>query len=111
MEKGVAVNYLILMVVGLLILVIAAYLIFRTSPAKKLSIEECRTRLIGICTTCKTRGWPDWPARNDPRWADVNKKFYYVIDECSAMYDEFKEFKNRENCTNLKIPCRSIGVY
>ena len=111
MEKGVAVNYLILMILGLLILVIVAYLIFRTSPAKKLSIEECRTRLIGICTTCKTRGWPDWPARNDPSWVDVNKKFYYVIDECSAMYDEFEAFKNADGCNTLRDPCRSIGVY
>lgn len=111
MRRGIAVSYLVLMLLGLLILAIGAFLIFKTSPAKKFSIEECRTRLIGICTTCKTRGWPDWPARNDPRWSHVNKKFYYVIDNCSAMYDEFKEFRNRENCTNLRDPCQQIGVY
>ena len=59
MSKGVAVRTIILFLLGLLVLVIVAYMVYRVFYSPTIPITECRTRWTSYCTSCKVAGWPN----------------------------------------------------
>lgn len=59
MSKGVAVRTIILFLLGLLVLVIVAYMVYRVFYSPTIPLTECRTRWTYFCTECKVAGWSD----------------------------------------------------
>ena len=109
LNKGIATRSILLMLIGLLVVVIIAYLVYRVSSSPTLTLADCRSKLHDACLTCKTAGWGDWPNRYDPdpQKREINKNFYDPIDEC-AKYSEFSAFKDMEHCSDLKEPCKNV---
>jgi hypothetical protein len=51
-KKGIAINTILLLVVGLIVVSILAYVVYQTFTGSGLSREECRGRIISWCTSC-----------------------------------------------------------
>ncbi len=57
MGKGVAIPYIIALVIGLIVLVLVAYWIYRMFSTGAMSAEECKSKFIDWCTSCMNRRW------------------------------------------------------
>jgi len=55
--KGVAVQTIIMVMLGIIVLLFVGYWLVRVFTTPGLSQEECRTLLIDWCRTCSARGW------------------------------------------------------
>ena len=104
LHKGIATRSILLMLMGLLVVVIIAYLVYRVSSNPTLTLADCRSKLHDACLTCKTAQWDrGWPIKGQ----EVNKPFWDPIDEC-AKHAEFSAFQNKRNCYELKEPCKNV---
>ena len=57
MSKAVAIPYLVAIVIGLIILVIMSYLLYKVYVTKKLPAEACRSEFMKWCSMCSNTGW------------------------------------------------------
>jgi len=62
MNKGIAIQTILLLLVGVIVAAILIYLIYSYATTPTLSITECQSRIISWCTQCKTRAaGGNWP--------------------------------------------------
>ena len=60
MNKGVAVQTIILVLVGLIVLVLLTYLIWTSfTEQRSIPMEECKSKFMIWCRSCGYQGWPD----------------------------------------------------
>ena len=59
MRKGIAINTILLLVVGLLVVGIIAYVVYNAFTGSGLSREDCRGRLISWCSSCSFSDYSD----------------------------------------------------
>ena len=57
MTKGIAIQTILMLLVGILVVGIVVYMVYRYMFAPGLGQNECRAQLVSWCTTCKTAGW------------------------------------------------------
>jgi hypothetical protein len=82
-NKGIAIQTILLLVVGILVAGVIIFLVFRTTTSSTLSSTACQSRVISWCTTCRLKGAGAWdqPCSNwavarcrcldlDPEWSD-----------------------------------------
>jgi len=60
MNKGIAIQTILLLVVGVLVAGIIIFLVFRTTTGSTLSATACQSRVISWCTTCRLKGSGAW---------------------------------------------------
>ena len=60
MEKGVAIPYIVALVIGMVVVVFIVYWVYKTSSSQTLSIQECKSAYITWCTNCAQMNWPGW---------------------------------------------------
>ena len=60
MSKGIAIQTILLLLVGILVVGILVYMVYRYFIAAPLGVEECRSRAITWCTACKNANGGDW---------------------------------------------------
>ena len=57
MTKGIAIQTILMLLVGILVVGIIVYMVYRYFVGAPLSEQECRARAITWCTGCKNGGW------------------------------------------------------
>ncbi len=56
-KKGIAIPYIIALVIGIIVLVFIVYWVYRLFTAPQIAYEDCRSRMIQWCTICRSLGW------------------------------------------------------
>jgi len=106
MKKGVAIPYIVALVIGLIIVVIMVYLIYRFSGEEKWDAEKCRAMFMDWCIMCKNIGWSDSDKLKLPSDLVINckdilaKHFAFVLDSRNDYCDTWK----------TKVDCCTVGV-
>lgn len=99
MKKGIAIETVILLLIGILVIGIMTYLIYKASANKTLSLYECKAKLMDICKICKNTNWDAIYLLND--LAIPNNLYNTVITPCST-YSEFFYWSDNTCCGNNK---------
>ena len=64
MKKGIAIQTILLLVVGIVVAGILIFLVYRSAGGGNLDCEQCRAEFISWCTTCSlaaiAKGCSDW---------------------------------------------------
>jgi hypothetical protein len=101
MGKGIATQTILLMLVGIIVVGIIIYIVYRSLTGPSLSEGECRARMINACMMCENVGWD---------------KDYGVAAE---LHDPkicakgiFAYWDGNEQCKldNMEIDCAMLGV-
>ncbi len=108
MGKGVAIPYIVALVIGLMILVIMVYLInkFIIKGGGGTSAEICRSRFIDWCIMCRNLGW-----KRDNLIIPSS-----LVNDCGEVIGKHLGFyiDNAENrfCDTIKtkLDCCKVGV-
>jgi len=52
-SKGIAIPYIIALVIGIIVLVFVVYWVYRLFSAPQISYEDCRSRAVQWCQSCR----------------------------------------------------------
>jgi hypothetical protein len=100
MSKGIAINTVLLLIIGIIVVVVMIYLIYSTATKPALSIEQCKTKMRQHCILCANMGWE--------RAILASQE---LID-CGNEYSELSDWSDNTHCTvgGTKTDCQAIGV-
>jgi len=117
MEKGVAIHYIVALVIGIIVVVIMVYLMYRYVSREKLSAEECRARFIEWCTNCRNLNWQysdviKLPQKIKDECRDIFSKYFGFTLECSDPNNPNPDNWCNDNCNTwkTKADCCTVGV-
>jgi hypothetical protein len=83
--KGIAIQTILLLLVGILVVGILVYLVYRYSTSSStLSTTECLTKVTNWCTSCMVSGW-DTSVSLSKDVQDCAKK---IIGSATANWDD-----------------------
>lgn len=105
MKKGIAIESILLLLIGILVAGILIYLVYRYSNRQIISETDCTGRLSEMCSTCKNSGWGSWPNRG----VASDAPFFKIIDDC-ASYSKFSVFSGVNDCAGMKNGCKMLGI-
>ena len=57
MAKGIALQTILMLLVGILVVGIIVYLVYRYMVGPGLTTEGCRQEIVNWCTTCQASNW------------------------------------------------------
>jgi len=57
LNKGIAIQTILLLVVGIIVVSVIVYLFYSVTTGSTLSSTQCMSRVISWCTQCKFRNW------------------------------------------------------
>ena len=103
-KAAIAVPYLIAIVIGVIILAVMIYLIFKSSSGgEKMSAEECRSRFVEWCSLCLNSGWKDFIRLPED-----------LKSQCAEVMETHLGFNINQynNCSaeDAKLDCCTVGV-
>jgi len=119
--KGIAIQTILLLLVGILVVGILVYLVYNYTRNQTLSEAECKSRINNLCMDCQIRSWGSWPDTSDPdpwpspppaTFGEKNKEFYKKAWECANQFpDTFGDFAEGGvwTCTRMETPCKRFG--
>ncbi len=87
MEKGIAINTILILLVGIMVTGITVYYTYRTFTGSPLSEHECRGMMISWCSSCMMGG-----AGIDPQLQECASKHWAMT--ITACDDQAKEYCN-----------------
>jgi len=109
MTKGIAIQTILMLLVGILVVGIVVYMVYRYMFSPGLSQNECRAQLVSWCTTCKTAGWTGGFDLGSTLSTCTNNYFgsgWNSGDDC----DEYGGSAcTATNCANVTI-CPAVGI-
>ena len=56
-SKGIAIRTILLLLIGVLVVGIVVYMVYRYFVKTPLSEQECRARMVSWCTSCAVANW------------------------------------------------------
>lgn len=104
MRKGIATQTILLFLVGIVVVSVLIYIVYRTVMNPSLSSEECRGRLIGWCTVCK-----------NTNFENADPIPIQILNDCKDALAKIgvyiaTESGGQKKCTEMKTDCRRVGV-
>ncbi|MEM3714534.1 MAG: hypothetical protein QXP77_00070 [Candidatus Aenigmatarchaeota archaeon] len=100
-KKGIAIPYIIALVIGIIVLVFIVYWLYRLFGPGPITAEQCRSLMIQWCNACKNLGWSGGNA----------------APECVSGYPEIVGgyISNLANCDytanqDVDDACRAVGI-
>jgi fluoride ion exporter CrcB/FEX len=106
MKKGIAIETILLLLVGILVVGIITYLVYRYSTSSSLSVTDCRGSLSTICTMCSIQ--KDWTGNV---WSVALSADYKTTIKTCNDYNEFSSFlENSASCADIKNQCKLLGI-
>jgi len=113
MNKGIATQTILLLLVGIVVVGILVFLVYKYVIGAPMSQEACRGRLIAWCTSCslacKTKG-DDWSGSTIADSACGTNPGSEVTGDagCAKKYFGFKITPETENCEGHKTHCEAF---
>ncbi len=66
MTKAVAIPYIIALVIGIIVVALLVYLVYKAVTNPAISVAECRAKVTDWCNTCKISNWsPNIPITDE----------------------------------------------
>ena len=101
--KGIAIQTILLLLVGILVVGILVYLVYRYTRSSTLSKTECMGLVTNWCTTCMTSGW------------DVNVKITQDVKDCGNMltsgwWDDNGDCDSPTGVNEKYDCCHTLGI-
>lgn len=102
-KKGIAVQTIILVLLGLVVLVFIAYWLYTLFAGETpLSMEQCRIKLLTWCEMCKNNDWSAAIALASDATA-------------SRCYNDYKDQFGMSSigvptCSNMQSNCATLGI-
>ncbi len=102
MRKGLAIPYIIALVLAIIILAIGGYLMYRAFTEGKLSCQECKAQFTTWCSMCYL-GNPPWSA---------DYELGEDLSECVGSCGYWSGTDEDTKCTDTEAPdaCSGMGV-
>ncbi len=98
-SKGIAIPYIIALVIGIIVLVFVVYWVYRLFSAPQISIEECKARMLQWCNTCSALGWTGGPNSNNT-----------IGTNCATLLKSKLGVNSYSSCdTSAKTDCNKVG--
>lgn len=99
--KGIAVSTILKFLLGLLVVVALAFLIFRIIYSPPVSENECRVRMTSWCSNCYLNGWSDETTKpRDTILKSCAHKYFGIPTDCEKCSD-FEPLNGKEDCKGL----------
>ncbi len=96
-NKGIAIDTILLLLVGIIVVGIMVYLVFKFATGPGFSVQECKTKMTQYCTICANVGWTGITTSQD-------------IKDCAGKYPELSAWNSNTDCVNSKDDCEALGV-
>ena len=112
MTKGIAIQTILMLLVGILVVGIKVYMVYRYMFAPGLTQNDCRAQLISWCTTCKTVGWNGGFGLSEAVAKCTNTYFgsgWTSGDKCHQKASINCVMGAAPNCANMTI-CPAVGI-
>jgi hypothetical protein len=61
MSKGIAIETILMLLVGILVVGVVVYMVYRYMFSPGLNEQDCRSAAVNYCTTCKNSADPNPP--------------------------------------------------
>jgi hypothetical protein len=99
MSKGIAIDTILMLLVGILVVGIVVYLVYRYMLSPGLDEPACRTEAINWCTNCRTLG-----CLQDPLKTGCDAEPPDALNTCAPKYFP----GNPKQCSDAKSWCPSF---
>ena len=99
MKKGLAIPYIIALILGIIILAVAAYLIYKAVTGNQINCQECRAKFTTWCSVCYLGNWDKDYTLGDELSKCVDKCGYWTGATADSKCD-----------SDAKSSCASIGI-
>jgi len=109
--KGVAIPYIIALVIGIIVLVFVVYWVYRLFTAPQISYEDCRTRAIQWCQACRAVNPTFDVGGKNIGVTNLNS----ITRDCAkVLYGRFKEMNDfggdPDDANTIGIHCNSAAA-
>jgi hypothetical protein len=100
MKRGLAVPYIIALILGLIILAVAAYLIYKAVTGGELDCQECKAKFTTWCSMCYLANWE--------KDYELGEELSKCVSECGFWPGASEDM----DCThsNADESCKGTGV-
>jgi hypothetical protein len=101
--KGIAIPYLIALILGIIILAIATYLIYKTIKNGGLDCQDCRSKFVAWCSSCSLTNMGKTSWSGGSKLSDL----YDCVGECGFWTGASG---TDQDCTGAQDVCKAMGV-
>ena len=101
MNKGLAVPYIIALILGVIILAVAAYLVYKSVWGSKLDCQECKAKFTTWCSICYLADWD-----KEYNLGDLSE----CVDECGYWPGATAGKDCKTDSVEAKEACSGMGV-
>lgn len=102
--KGVAVPYIIAIILGVIVLAVAVYLIYKVITGETLDCEECRAKFTGWCSTCYLAN------TGQTTWINEGSKLGDKLAKCLNGCNVWTGVNENQNCVGSQDACKLVGI-
>ncbi len=107
--KGVAVPYVIAILLGVIVLAVAIYIIYKVVTEGALECEECRAKFTGWCSTCYLANSAD-PANWQNEGSELGDELYECVKTKCNIWSNPSGANQKCNSNNAQDACKNVGV-
>jgi len=119
MSKGIAIQTILMLLVGILVVGIVVYMVYRYMFSPGIGIQECRGRVVSWCTSCAAVGWKGGIILTPDAASCARNYFASTVGGVNGPVDNILCNSNivnaagtcsaATNCPNSTV-CRSVGA-
>lgn len=88
-NKGIAINTILLLVVGTITVAAIIYLVYSVTTTPTLSVQQCKTKIMQYCTLCANIDWGD---------GEFDIKTPQELRDCGNNYPELSVWADNYCC-------------
>jgi hypothetical protein len=105
MRKAVAIPYIIALILGIVVVALVGYWLYRTYWGAPLGEQQCRARMISWCNSCKTANGMSMDS-----WTEEGIKVGDDLAECSGLHygTGWTENQNCKTASNALGTCKGF---
>ena len=103
MSKGIAIETILLLLVGIIVVGVIVYLVYTYATGKTLSAYECRAKMVSWCTNCfnVASGSSTWPDNVNPLPTEISTCLSDTMGITLAA---------NSHCSDGQATCKNFGV-